>query len=305
MELYTQRNGMRAPKETTYNISIDAYDLLLNCCEKYFGHLSEKYPDICPICQKCRGLNKELLDTALRYEIPNLFRKNGCIETPKVKLNFFSDVPEMEKYDQYSLLDLIELVAKNCKDYELFYDDDCGHSYLYFLDSNTSFTKFQKEINNIFDMVGLSYILNNSMQIERIVQNSPLTEEIVKNISEIREDGTRKLLQEAIDLHKRPHLNARRDSVEKIWDAFERIKSYYTNLNKHQSADKIINDISNKQSAFVDLFNTEFKSLTDIGNKFRIRHHEINRIDINDVRYYDYFFNRCLALIALVIQYLK
>lgn len=49
----------------------------------------------------------------------------------------------------------------------------------------------------------------------------------------------------------------------------------------------------------------EFKMLTDIGNKYRIRHHETDRIDITDVRYYDYFFNRCLSLIALAIQYLR
>lgn len=52
-------------------------------------------------------------------------------------------------------------------------------------------------------------------------------------------------------------------------------------------------------------FNTEFKILTDIGNKYRIRHHETNKIDIIDIRYYDYLFNRCLSLIALAIQYLE
>ena len=56
---------------------------------------------------------------------------------------------------------------------------------------------------------------------------------------------------------------------------------------------------------FVKLFDTEFKALTDIGNSFRIRHHETDRTDITDIRYYDYFFNRCLSLIALAIQYLE
>ena len=55
---------------------------------------------------------------------------------------------------------------------------------------------------------------------------------------------------------------------------------------------------------FEKLFNDEFKALTDIGNNYRIRHHETNKIDIVDERYYDYLFNRCLSLIALAIQYL-
>jgi len=45
--------------------------------------------------------------------------------------------------------------------------------------------------------------------------------------------------------------------------------------------------------------------LTSIGNKYRIRHHETDKIDITDVRYYDYLFNRCLSLIALAIKYLQ
>ncbi len=36
----------------------------------------------------------------------------------------------------------------------------------------------------------------------------------------------------------------------------------------------------------------------------KLFHHKTDKIDITDIRYYDYFFNRCLSLIALVIQYL-
>ena len=46
-------------------------------------------------------------------------------------------------------------------------------------------------------------------------------------------------------------------------------------------------------------------ALRKIGNNFRIRHHERDKIDISDPRHYDYFFNRCLSLIALAIQYLQ
>lgn len=63
--------------------------------------------------------------------------------------------------------------------------------------------------------------------------------------------------------------------------------------------------MANGQEDFVNLFNTEFKALTDIGNDYRIRHHETNKIDITDSRYYDYFFNRCLSMMALSVQYLE
>jgi len=112
-------------------------------------------------------------------------------------------------------------------------------------------------------------------------------------------------MNDAIALYKTPSPAARQDSVEKIWDALERLKTYYTNVDKKTSATKVVEDMSSGQSDFITMFNTEFKALTDIGNSFRIRHHETNKIDITDNRHYDYFFNRCLSLIALAIQYLK
>ena len=93
------------------------------------------------------------------------------------------------------------------------------------------------------------------------------------------------------------------DEIEKNIEKI--LKTYYTDRDKKKSVEKIVSDMSGGQGAFETLFNAEFKALTDIGNNFRIRHHETNRTDITDIRYYDYFFNRCLSLIALAIQYLE
>ena len=115
----------------------------------------------------------------------------------------------------------------------------------------------------------------------------------------------RDLLDQAIALHQRPDNAAHKDAMEKIWDALERLKTYYTSLDKKASASKIVNDMANSDSSFIELFSSEFKALTDIGNNYRIRHHETDKVDITDPRHYDYFFNRCLSLIALAIQYLQ
>ena len=63
--------------------------------------------------------------------------------------------------------------------------------------------------------------------------------------------------------------------------------------------------MANGRTEYYTIFDAEFKALTDIGNDFRIRHHETSKIDISDIRHYDYFFNRCLSLIATAIQFLK
>ncbi len=147
--------------------------------------------------------------------------------------------------------------------------------------------------------------MSESGMVERIPENGVLSKEIESAIVKVPEQGLKELLQDAIQLYKTPRPQARQDSVEKIWDALERLKTYYTAMDKKASAAEIVNDMANNQSEFVAIFDEEFRALTKIGNDFRIRHHETNKIDITDSRHYDYFFNRCLSLISLAIQYLK
>lgn len=149
------------------------------------------------------------------------------------------------------------------------------------------------------------YQLTDEKIIERVIEGGPLTSEVENEISQIQEQGVRELLQEAISLYKQPYPGAHKNAVEKIWDAFERLKSYYTTMDKKASASQIVNDIAGGQTEFIALFDEEFRALTKIGNDYRIRHHETNKVDITDDRHYDYFFNRCLSVISLAIQYLK
>lgn len=132
-----------------------------------------------------------------------------------------------------------------------------------------------------------------------------LSPEIIESIESVREPGIQDLLNEAITKHMQPTFQAHRDAAEKIWDALERLKTYYTDMDKKSSADKIVHNMADGQAEYIELFNAEFKTLTDIGNNFQIRHHETNKIDITDIRYYDYFFNRCLSLISTAILFLE
>ena len=91
-------------------------------------------------------------------------------------------------------------------------------------------------------------------------------------------------------------------ALEKIWDAFERIKTYYGE-NKKTSINKLIDNISSDLKK--DIFNDEFNSLTTIGNIYRIRHHEKGKFEINDQKQIDYLFFRVLSLIDLCIEKIK
>lgn len=306
MAYYTERHGLRKPVVKTYDISIEKYALLLHCCEKYYDNLAWKYPAQCPDGQGCCGIDQEQFSLDLKYEIPTLYRDDSDrIAVPAIRHNVFGGDKQPE-YDQYALLDLIEFFAENVRDVVVGgFHSYWGHHHLICQNSRNVCTQFRDEFNSIFQKTGLLYELNTNLQVERIVENSPLTSAVESAIATVSESGTRELLQEAILLHRSPYPADIRDAVEKLWDAYERLKTYYTTMNKRDSAAKIVSDISGGQADYITLFDTEFQALTKIGNNFRIRHHETDKVEITDVRHYDYFFNRCLSLIALAIQYLQ
>lgn len=85
MAYYTERHTMREPVKKTYDISVDVYTLIFQCCEKYYNNLAWKYPDQCPDGYGCCGLDLEKLNLDLKYEIPTLFRDDsGRIGIPSI-----------------------------------------------------------------------------------------------------------------------------------------------------------------------------------------------------------------------------
>lgn len=116
MAYYTERHGMRRPVAKTYDITVEKYALLFQCCEKYYDNIAWKYPAQCPDGQGCCGVDHEQFRLDLRYEIPTLYRDDaGCPAAPKVRHNVF-DGDHQPEYDQYALLDLIEFFAENVRD---------------------------------------------------------------------------------------------------------------------------------------------------------------------------------------------
>lgn len=299
MSLYTERYSMREPLKKTYSINTDMYSLLLYCCLKYkknLTHIFKKNFIDDFTGSDYVGFDEQVFSTKIKIKIPYLFRDNyDRLSVPN----------DYDDYDQYALLDLIEFFAQNIKDIsEQWNNSYCNYKEIICFETTDIFKDFKDEINEIFTDSGLLYQLTDNKIIERIVEYSPLTKEIENSFAAVSEEGIKDLLTEAIKLYKSRQPNTQIYATEKIWDAYERLKSYYEELDKKYSADKIVKNISNGNDRFYTLFNDEFKALTKIGNDYRIRHHETNKIDITDINYYDYLFNRCLSLIALAVKYL-
>jgi hypothetical protein len=155
-----------------------------------------------------------------------------------------------------------------------------------------SFIKDSIEMNDIFD---LSTVLDMNVNIELLFDNKADTEDKELN----------KLIEEAKQRFFNP--NDKQIALEKLWDAFERLKTYFSKLEKRgkdkkESASKIIDMISEKFDK--EFLNDEFKILTKIGNNYRIRHHEVGSKELTD-KHINYFFFRMLSLIDLCLLFLN
>ena len=167
-----------------------------------------------------------------------------------------------------------------------------------FSNENTE-SEFSKRINAILLMNELPYSLEKG-----IVQNNHAVNISEEQIGMAPEVGVTELLQKAQICY---YNGNKEDAVEKLWDVFERLKTIYLcpDCDKKQSISKLINIISNDNEDYRKVINTELLELTRIGNQFRIRHHETDKIEINDNRYYDYFYSRCLSSISLILNFIK
>jgi hypothetical protein len=165
------------------------------------------------------------------------------------------------------------------------------------------FVQYNRD-NNFANEVNL-LLKNNSFIYKLLGGKIEISQMNIRTKEIIKEPGLKELIEQATELYSNSNISDKQIAVEKIWDAFERLKTYYSDLDKKKSAEKIVNEISNKDEIYKNLFNEEFKKLTDIGNQFRIRHHETDKVDITDNNYYNYFFQRCFALVDLALKYLN
>lgn len=313
-EIYSsyQISGRDIFKARKYTPAPTVFEEEMLFTHRYYGQVilrREPYVDL--ICNNVTSdTQKKLVAELVRFSEPQIWQPNRYddyqISTDAmymalrrlnefhaftvVKLNVSEEfgnryIPELEKLFTPLLFDLIELQYHELSEAER--------------------APFMASINGVFERAKLDFSLSFQGMIEHILKHEVYDNSIGQNIGVITEPGLRDLLDQAIALHQQPSLDSHRDAVEKIWDAFERLKTYYIGMDKKASAQKIVSDMAGGQEPFSDLINAEFKVLTDIGNSYRIRHHETSKIDITDIRHYDYFFNRCLSLIAIAIQYLN
>ena len=299
--LYSERNGLPTNKVKTDIIQKDIYKFILDCCDKYHINLAASFPLRYGDHSRIWGVDDYRLHAEVKYRIPIFYEDN---------YRFFpiSNRRFRPKYNQYALLDYVEFIAHNIRTISNIKEYNDGSTAYEFQEYDDGLTAkdFRDEINEIFDLGGVLYTLTDDNIIERITTIDEQISIEASNIEAIKEPGIKELIIESIELYKSPRPELHKFATEKIWDALERIKTVFAveGLDKKQSVARLVEIIANGNDCYKALFNSEFTDLTSIGNTYRIRHHETNKIEIVDERYYDYFYSRCFALIALAIKYI-
>lgn len=185
-----------------------------------------------------KSINDLVLEDITKFYIPKHY-----VGSELVEINEFSDFKEGTS--PFTVFDVIESFNRH----------------------TTKSSQFRNEINVIFKLNNINVELRNGE-----VHSTSNKAIGLDDSTNINEAGIEELIRIAEDLYNKGEYSY---AVEKIWDAFERIKTYYSNLDKKKSAEKIINDISYGNEHIKKMFDNEFKVLTDTGNSYRIRHHEL------------------------------
>ena len=162
------------------------------------------------------------------------------------------------------------------------------------LDFDSEYQKAIKEFKEILndslqidDGMDLSYLLDLNVNVELLFDRKTKT-----NDQELDS-----LINEAKDRFFIPR--DKQIALEKLWDAFERIKTYFGS-NKKKSSSELVSIASDGFN--FEIIESEFKLLTKIGNEYKIRHHETDKLEVSRSKHIDYLFFRMLSLIDLCIK---
>ena len=247
------------------------------------GWFGMNYPDQCPDGRGPTGTDINALRNALAAH----------------RLFNFVDYPA-DQPSTPEVLDLIEfgyerIAEPHRRDFHGYF----GHHHLDFAQAEGR-VAFRQEINRIFERNGIAFELMETGQVERIAPEV-LREALTQAPFHTGDDILDQLLERSRTRFLSRDLAVRRESLETLWDAWERVKSIEDGTNKRESTEMIL-DKASTEPHFRELLENDARELTNVGNTFMIRHAEVDRIPVADDEHVDFLFHRMFALIRLLLR---
>jgi hypothetical protein len=201
-----------------------------------------------------------------------------------------------------AVLDLLEFCYRNVAKPEVDgYHSFFRHNHLSF-HAESGRSEFLEAVNRVFGRNGIAFELNNNGEVQRLgpaILASALQKAIFYTGDALLDD----LLEVARRKFLDPDLKIRTESLEKLWDAFERLKTLEGGTKKASVSSLLINAI--KEPEMRGVAEAELIALTEIGNNFMIRHTEVGKTPITSSEQVDYLFHRMFAVIQMLLRATK
>lgn len=166
-------------------------------------------------------------------------------------------------------------------------------------DRDTGLAKFVAEVNVLFQRNGIAFLLDDTGHAQRILPQ-PVAQALSLRVR-TGDDELDRLLEYARSHFLSPKLDDRRDATEKLWDAFERVKTLEHGADKKAQADALLNRAAIPGSKVHMMLGEEAKALTTIGNSLRIRHSEVAQEMIERPEQLDWLFVRLFSFLRLLL----
>lgn len=171
------------------------------------------------------------------------------------------------------------------------------HHYRY--DHEAGRQQFAADVNRLFERNGIAYQLHDG-QVERLVP-TVLQEVLQQPVFNTGDQTLDELLQAAREKFLNRELAIRREALEKLWDAWERLKSLSDPNDKKRSVELLL-DRATTEPNLRSRIEIEARQLTEIGNNFMIRHTEVTKPPITESIHVDYLFHRLFSFIRMLLQ---
>lgn len=249
------------------------------------GSFGLRFPEQCPDGNGPCGCDEQAFRRVLGAEVP-------WIEWPLSP----SDVP-----DTPVILDLLEFCASTVGEpIRGSYHSYFGHYHLSW-DRDAGLARFVADVNLLFRRNALAYELTPIGQARRLLPQ-PIADALGWTMFQTGDEETNRLLEVARQRFLSPKPEDRQDALEKLWDAFERLKTLEPGANKRAQADALLDRVAAPGSGFRQALGREAAELTSIGNSFRIRHSETTQEALTSLDQVDYLFTRMFAFVRVILK---
>lgn len=281
-----RERGPRARTEEAISERVWAalYDLIQSRIND--GSFGARFPEMCTDGGGPYGTDARAFWRTARAEIPDLPEDIRADEVP----------------DLLVLLDLLQFCADSVgQPIQGSYHSYFRHYHLHF-EREAGLADFVAAVERLFTRNGIAFELTAEGVIQRLGPPG-LRDELRQAEFHTGDADTDRLLEDARRRFLSPQLADRLDALEKLWDAFERIKTLEAGTNKPETAAKLLDRAAPAHTPkFRALLDNEAKELTTIGNTLRIRHSETNKEPVQTSEQVDYLFHRLFSFLLLLLR---